>query len=145
MQKAFILALGLLAAAPAVYPRGRVAPPNCPSACDTEVYQVRLFFGLSIPGGGSVSAEQWKRFQAREIATVFPGFNVVDSTGFYKSRSEPAKIVTVIVKDQEVGKAKEIARRYARMFKQDSVMLVKEPVKEWDFIEGGDQPAKPKP
>jgi hypothetical protein len=49
----------------------------------------------------------------------------------------------VIVKESDVIKAKTIAQRYARLFKQDSVMLVKVPVKEWDFIEADKPPVKP--
>jgi hypothetical protein len=143
MNKILLLTLSLFVAAPSIsYARERPAPARCPAVCDSEIYQVRLFFGLSIPGGGSVTLEQWKEFQTKEIATAFEGFNVVDSTGFYKSEAEPSKIVTVIVKESDVVKAKTIAQRYARLFKQDSVMLVKEPVKEWDFIEGDKPPVK---
>ena len=98
-----------------------------------EVFRLRLFFGLSIPGGG-VSLEQWQAFQQDEIAKVFEGFNVVDSTGFYQGKSERSKIVTVIVKSHEVSKAKALASLYAKKFNQDSVMMVKVPVLEWSFI-----------
>ncbi|TMS64717.1 DUF3574 domain-containing protein, partial [Pseudoalteromonas sp. S1941] len=32
------------------------------SAYADEVYRLRLFFGLSLPGGGGVSLEQWQAF-----------------------------------------------------------------------------------
>ena len=104
-----------------------------PSYAD-EVYRLRLFFGLSIPDGGAVSLEQWNRFQQEEIASRFDGFNVVESTGFYKGKAERSRIVTLIVKEDEVAKAKALAALYAKRFRQDSVMFVRVPVLEWDFV-----------
>ena len=99
------------------------------------VYRVRIFFGLSLPGGGGVSLNDWQAFEQHEIAKVFEGFNVVDSTGYYKGKAERSKIVTVIVDSAGLAKAKSLARRYAKRFKQESVMIVKVPVLEWDFVE----------
>ncbi len=99
-----------------------------------EVFRVRLFFGISIPDGSAVSLHDWNEFLSKDIATAFDGFNVVDSTGFYKGRAERSKIVTIIANEDEINKVKEIARKYAKKFKQDSVMMVKVPVNEWDFI-----------
>ncbi|TMP30221.1 hypothetical protein CWB99_02820 [Pseudoalteromonas rubra] len=104
------------------------------SAYADEVYRLRLFFGLSLPGGGGVSLEQWQAFQNDEIVKTFDGFNVVDSVGYYKGKPERSKVVTVIVDEQGVEKAKVLASLYARRFGQESVMLVKVPVAEWDFI-----------
>ena len=100
-----------------------------------DVYRVRIFFGLSLPGGGGVSLNDWQAFEQREIANVFDGFNVVDSTGYYKGKAERSKIVTVIVDSAGLAKAKSLARRYAKRFEQESVMIVKVPVLEWDFVE----------
>ncbi|MCG7534857.1 DUF3574 domain-containing protein [Pseudoalteromonas sp. OOF1S-7] len=99
-----------------------------------EVYRLRLFFGLSLPDGGGVSLEQWQAFQNGEIVKTFDGFNVVDSVGYYKGKPERSKVVTVIVDEQGVEKAKALASLYARRFGQESVMLVKVPVAEWRFI-----------
>ncbi|KAF7785963.1 hypothetical protein PRUB_a0384 [Pseudoalteromonas rubra] len=104
-----------------------------PSYAD-EVYRLRLFFGLSLPDGGGVSLEQWQAFQNDEIVKTFDGFNVVDSVGYYKGKPERSKVVTVIVDEQGVKKAKTLASLYAKKFKQDSVMIVKVPVAEWSFI-----------
>jgi len=100
----------------------------------SELFRVRLFFGLSIPNGDGVSLNEWNEFQSQEIATAFEGFNIVDSTGFYKGKPERSKILTLIVKESEIEKVKSLARLYAQRFKQDSVMFVKVPVSEWDFI-----------
>ncbi len=105
---------------------------NAPLA--DEVYRLRLFFGLSLPNGGAVSLEDWLVFEREEIPKYFDGFNVVDSVGYYKGKPERSKIVTFIVKAAEVPKAKALAKKYAQQFHQDSVMLVKVPVLEWEFI-----------
>ncbi len=99
-----------------------------------DVFRLRMFFGLSIPGGGAVSLEEWNSFQQEEIIKTFDGFNVVDSVGYYKGKPERSKIVTVIVKQQDIKKAKELAALYSKKFKQESVMIVKVPVLEWSFI-----------
>lgn len=106
-------------------------------SCD-EIVRVRLYFGLSLPGGGAVSLQDWNRFRDGEIAKAFEGFNVVDSVGFYKGKPERSKIVTLIVKESEVPKIKKLAKSYAKKFRQDSVMMVMVPVAQWSFIDGGE-------
>jgi len=104
------------------------------SAIAGETYKLRLYFGLSLPSGGAVSLQQWQAFRDQQLAKAFEGFNVVDSVGFYEGKPERSKIVTLIVDESEIPKAKRLAERYAAQFHQDSVMLVKLPVLEWDFI-----------
>ncbi len=99
-----------------------------------EVYRLRIFFGLSLPSGGAVSLNDWQIFQQEEIAKVFEGFNVVDSTGYYKGKPERSKIVTVLVEETDIQKAKDLAALYAKTFQQESVMIVKVPVLEWSFV-----------
>ncbi|WP_440056715.1 DUF3574 domain-containing protein (plasmid) [Pseudoalteromonas sp. T1lg65] len=118
-----------------------LVPPSYANIDD--VFRLRLYFGLSLPEGGAVSLAEWESFQKEQITKYFDGFNVVDSVGYYKGQPERSKIVTVIVTEQEVTKAKELASIYAKKFKQDSVMMVKVPVLEWDFIEAASlEPAK---
>jgi len=100
-----------------------------------EIYRLRMFFGLSLPGGGAVSLNEWQQFEQKEIATTFEGFNVVDSKGYYKGQVERSKLVTVILEEKEMVKAKALAKLYATRFQQDSVMIIKTPVMEWSFIE----------
>ncbi len=104
------------------------------SSSAEEVFRLRMFFGLSMPGGGAVSLEEWNSFQQAEIAKTFDGFNVVDSVGYYKGKPERSKIVTIIVTQQDIKKAKELAALYSKEFEQESVMIVKVPVLEWSFI-----------
>ena len=100
-----------------------------------NVYRVRLFFGLSLPNGGAVSLYDWETFQNEKIAQAFEGYNIVDSTGFYKGKPERSKIATFIVEQKDVLKLKELAKSYAQQFQQESVMMVVVPVVEWSFIE----------
>lgn len=104
------------------------------ASVSSELFRVRLFFGLSISSGGGVSLNEWNEFQTQEIATVFDGFNVVDSVGYYEGKPERSKIVTLIIKEEEMEKVRTVAQLYAQRFEQDSVMLVVVPVLEWDFI-----------
>ncbi len=101
---------------------------------ETQIYRVRLFFGLSLPEGGSVSFHDWQYFLQKHIATTFDGFNVVDSLGFYKGKPERSKVITLIVMKQEMPKIEALARLYAQKFHQDSVMMVSVPVLDWRFI-----------
>ena len=99
-----------------------------------DVFRLRMFFGLSLPNGGAVSLADWDDFQNTTLVEAFEGFNVVDSTGFYKGKPERSKVVTLIVSEQDIAKAKNVAAAYAKRFKQDSVMVVKVPVEEWSFV-----------
>ena len=100
-----------------------------------EIYRLRIFFGLSLPNGGAVSLNDWQVFEREKLSKTFEGFNVVDSTGYYKGKPERSKIVTLIVEEKDIQKAKDLAKLYARKFQQESVMIVKVPVLEWSFIE----------
>ena len=100
----------------------------------TEILRLRMFFGLSIPDGRIVSEEEWMAFQQEKIAGTFDNFNVVESVGYYLGDPERSKILTAIIKAEDLKKAKKLAATYSRQFQQDSVMLVVVPVIEWDFI-----------
>lgn len=105
-----------------------------PSALQaSEQLRVRVYFGLSLPNGGAVSLEEWSNFERSEITKAFDGFNVVDSTGYYKGKPERSKIVTIVLVKEDIPKVKKLARSYAEKFKQESVMVVTVPVVEWSF------------
>lgn len=101
---------------------------------ETENYRVRMFFGLSKPGGGAVSLNEWNKFQSETIAASFSGFNVVDSTGFYKGKPERSKVVTIIIKSEQMPAVEAMAAAYAEQFQQESVMVVKIRIEDWLFI-----------
>ncbi len=53
-----------------------------------------------------------------------------------KGKPEPSKIVTIIVKQEQLKDIEVIAKDYAQQFHQDSVMLVQSPVENLKFVEG---------
>lgn len=111
-------------------------------AYSDDTYQLRMFFGLSKPNGGAISLQEWQSFQQDDLAIVFDGFNVVDSVGYYKGKPERSKIVTVIVAQKDIVKAKALASRYSKRFQQDSVMITQVPVMDWSFVGSDWQPDK---
>ena len=89
--------------------------------------RVRMFFGLSFPNGSGVSLQQWQEWEDTVLAEQLTGFNVVDSTGYYKGQPERSKVVTVIVFEgdkETMNKIKAIAIDYAKRFGQESVLVV---------------------
>lgn len=105
-------------------------------ALAADIYSVQLYFGLSVPDGSNVTNKQWEQFVSNSITKRFDGFNIVDSRGYWKGKPEPSKIVTIIVKQEQLKDIEVIAKDYAQQFHQDSVMLVQSPVENWKFVEG---------
>ncbi|MFO6424161.1 DUF3574 domain-containing protein [Motilimonas sp. KMU-193] len=100
----------------------------------SDYYSVQLYFGLSLPTGGGVSLKQWDTFMTEHIASRFEGFNVVDSVGYWQGEPERSKIVTIVLKANRVTDAEAVARVYAKLFHQDSVMMVQHPVTKLEFV-----------
>lgn len=105
-------------------------------ALAADIYSVQLYFGLSVPDGSNVTNKQWEQFVSNSITKRFDGFNIVDSRGYWKGKPEPSKIVTIIVKQEQLKDIEVIAKDYAQQFHQDSVMLVQSPVENLKFVEG---------
>jgi len=107
---------------------------------DIAAYEYQLFFGLSKPDGGEVSLTEWSAFELDIISPEFnEGFTVFDATGFYQGKSERSKVLSLIVSanavDASLVKIRRIATTFVARFSQDSVMLTKTPVLEWEFIQ----------
>jgi len=89
-----------------------------------------LYFGLSIPGGGEVSAGDWKRFETDVVSAAFPqGFTVLDSHGTWRGDNgetvaEPGHIIVILHEDDSRSAAaiRDIADRYRTMFHQEAVL-----------------------
>ena len=96
-------------------------------------YQYKLYFGLSKPDGGAVSMAEWEAYQV-EFAKVFAGFNVAETTGFYLSIKERSRIITLFADDCREGELKAIVRTYVTRFGQDSVLVAKAPIENWELI-----------
>lgn len=89
-----------------------------------------LYFGLSIPGGGSVADADWKPFADDAIGRAFPnGFTIVDAHGTWRgadgaSVSEPSRVVTIVHPDDGASDAaiRAIVQRYRTTFRQEAVL-----------------------
>jgi hypothetical protein len=125
---ALVLALG--ACAPAV----RANPP-APAAAQQAWIADRLYFGRSIPGGGTVSEEAWSAFLAEAVTPRFPdGLTVLRGEGQWRDSLGVVVRETSFVLElyhpasAEVDAAlDEIAAEYRRRFRQESVMRVRAP------------------
>jgi uncharacterized protein DUF3574 len=97
-----------------------------------EQLQLRdtLYFGLSIPGGGTVGDTEWTQFADDAIGHAFPnGFTVVEARGSWRGAdgtavSEPSRVVTIVHPDDGVSDAaiRAIVQRYRSTFRQEAVL-----------------------
>ena len=89
-----------------------------------------LYFGRSIPGGGTVGDADWNRFESDVIAHAFPqGFTVLDAHGSWRGAdgaivSEPSRAVVIVHEDDAVSDAaiRDIVQRYRSEFRQEAVL-----------------------
>ena len=107
--------------------------PNSPLAPRFyERLEIRdtLYFGLSIPGGGSVADADWNAFADDAIGHAFPnGFTIADAHGTWRgadgaSVSEPSRVVTIVHPDDGTSDAaiRAIVQRYRTTFRQEAVL-----------------------
>jgi hypothetical protein len=96
----------------------------------------RLFFGRSIPGGGTVSDEEWAAFLRDVVTPRFPkGLSVWRADGQWLDERgtiehEQAMVVEVIhaASDSADASLRAIADEYKRRFRQEAVLRVTAPV-----------------
>ena len=89
-----------------------------------------LYFGLSIPGGGSIGDAEWNAFADDAIGRAFPnGFTRVDAHGTWRGAdgtvvSEPSRVVTIVHPDDGASDAaiRAIVQRYRTAFRQEAVL-----------------------
>jgi hypothetical protein len=106
-------------------------------AAGEAMAETQLYFGMSKPKGGTVSAREWEKFVASEITPRFPeGFSVLDGAGFWrdgatqKTISEKSKVVVRLHQrsddaNQAIGA---IIAAYKTQFEQEAVLRVERPV-----------------
>lgn len=109
------------------------------SACASIAPQVeapvlsdRLFCGLSIPGGGTVSQQELDAFINDVVEPRFPqGFTVWRAQGRWRGGSEEVMVLEILHPlDARLGDAvREIADEYRRRFKQEAVLRVMMPAR----------------
>jgi hypothetical protein len=112
-----------------------IAAPPAPVAAEQEWVADRLFFGRGIPGGGTVSDEQWTAFLAEVVTPRFPdGLTVLSGEGQWRDVlgavvRERAFVVEITHPVSAAADAAldEIAVEYKRRFRQEAVMRVRTP------------------
>jgi hypothetical protein len=110
-------------------------PEVAPSNSQTLVWvKTELYLGLSRPGGGEVTQDEWDVFLAREITSRFPnGLTVLDAHGQWRDESgtvirERTKLLILLYEsspDRERA-VDEIVRIYKERFQQESVLRVRQ-------------------
>lgn len=97
-----------------------------------EAYEHRLWFGLSIDSPetcAEVTADQWSRFVAAQVAPRFPGgFTVHDAHGHWAALDEPTKVLSVVGPAGLQRDLQPVAAAYKRAFSQESVLYTRAPV-----------------
>lgn len=99
-----------------------------------KYYRTELYMGMSIPGGGDVSVEDWEKFLAEVVTPKFPdGFTVLAGRGQYREASgkiakEPSHVLVFLyARSQRISagaKIENIRSEYKRRFSQESVLRV---------------------
>lgn len=99
-----------------------------------KFYRTELYFGMDIPGGGTVSEDDWSKFLNDTVTPRFPdGITVVESLGQYKDKSgtivkEKSRMLILLypksLRKTNDPKIEEIREAYKKTFKQESVMRV---------------------
>lgn len=101
-------------------------------ACSGKAWiETALYFGLSKPGGGRVSAGEWQGFVEAEISPRFKeGFTMLDGRGAWavnqQTEHEDSKVLIVLHPPSPsfTQAATEIAKAYVARFDQQAVMQV---------------------
>lgn len=117
---------GLLLAGPA--PRASAQTVGCAAPLQPWT-QISLYFGRDIPGGGTVSGDEFNGFLDDTVTPRFPdGLTVMDVTGQYRYDNgtivrEPSKLVILFVPDAAAAgpKVDAIIAEYKKRFRQESV------------------------
>ena len=94
-----------------------------------EMLRAELFFGRNAGGTLRVSDAEWRDFAAGPLSARFPGFTVLDATGFWQREAEPAKLVLIIAENSPATRAAlaEVSDGYKRRFAQESVLIATVP------------------
>ena len=131
--RALSLALALAGCAPAV---ARAPAPASAAAVSREAWVAdRLYFGRSIPGGGTVSEDDWAAFLRDVVTPRFPdGLTVWRARGQWREaggaiQGEDVVIVEILHPPSAQADAalEEIAREYRSRFRQEAVLRVRAP------------------
>lgn len=96
----------------------------------------RLAFGRAIPTGGTVTEDDWRAFEAQNVARRFPdGFTVIHASGGWRDAAsgDPVTEGSTIVEvahdngPETLRALRALAASYKLIFNQDAVMLTTVP------------------
>jgi hypothetical protein len=115
------------------------APPQLAPASPAVAQSDRLFFGRSIPIGGTVTDSAWASFLAEVVTPRFPnGFTVWRSEGQWHGADSTIvhEAGFVLEVDHPPGQPPDstfenIAEEYCRRFHQEAVLRLRAPVEKW--------------
>lgn len=138
MSRRYAAALPLLTLlAGCAAPHPATTEKICPLSGMTAGREVRLLFGLTVPGGRPITQADWAGFLADTVTPAFPdGLSVIDMNGQWRDRKtgsisrEPSRMViidgpTTADLDQKIDHIREM---YKQRFSQQSVGLLMTPI-----------------
>ena len=120
-----MLALALLA--------GCVQSDPCVAIGGHPSLVATMLFGLDVPGGGVVTADQWIGFQRDTVTPRFPdGFTVLEARGQWRDPrtgqigAEPSRVLLIAAPPMPATTQAltAVARDYKRRFRQQSVGIL---------------------
>lgn len=103
-----------------------------PVALEDGVVSDRLFCGLSIPGGGTITDSEIETFVAEVVEPRFPqGFTMWRARGRWQGGSEEVMVLEIVRPHdaQSEKSVAEIADEYRRRFRQEAVLRVTMPAR----------------
>jgi hypothetical protein len=99
---------------------------------EEPVLSDRIFCGLSIPGGGTVSQDELDTFIVEVVEPRFPvGFTVWRAKGMWRGGAEEVMIIEIVhpIASAPDKAVQEIAAEYRRRFRQEAVLRVTMPAR----------------
>lgn len=99
---------------------------------EPAVLSDRLFCGLSIPGGGTVTQTDLDTFLDEVVEPRFPnGFTVWRARGQWRGGSEEVMVLEIVhpISARDDDAVAEIADEYRRRFRQEAVLRVMMPAR----------------
>ncbi|MBS1501095.1 MAG: DUF3574 domain-containing protein [Bacteroidetes bacterium] len=103
------------------------------SCAANHMVETDLYFGLSKPGGGMVTGQEWNNFKNDQVWRVLKdGNTIIDATGSWldpktgKPVTEPSRVVICLHKNNAKisRQIDSLRQKYKTLFNQESVLRV---------------------